>query len=96
MMMKTIALFSSVLAISVAISSALLLPACAADRSEKAKELEQRFRAADKNKDGVLTEAEAKSGMPKLSKHFGRIDADKSRTISLSEIKTAIANRSQR
>jgi Ca2+-binding EF-hand superfamily protein len=94
--MKTMVLFSSVLAISVAISSALLLPACASDRAEKAKELEQRFRAADKNNDGVLTEAEAKAGMPRLSKNFDRIDADQSRTISISEIKTAIANRSQR
>jgi Ca2+-binding EF-hand superfamily protein len=95
-MMNTIVLFSSVLTISVAASSVLLLPACAADRSEKLKELEQRFRAADKDNNGVLTEAEAKAGMPKLAKHFGRIDTDKNRTISLAEIKTAIANRSQR
>ena len=94
--MKTIVLFGSGLAISVAISTILLLPACASDRSERLQKLEQRFRDADKDSNGELTEVEAQAGLPKLAKNFSQVDTDQSGTISMAEIKTAIAKHGQR
>ena len=45
----------------------------------------ERFKAADKNGDGVLDREEAKA-MPKVAKNFDAIDADKSGTLTEKEI----------
>jgi Ca2+-binding EF-hand superfamily protein len=53
--------------------------------------VEQRFKAADKNQDGLLTKAEAEAGMPKLAKTFDRIDTEKKGSVTLEQIKAFIA-----
>jgi Ca2+-binding EF-hand superfamily protein len=45
----------------------------------------ERFKAADKNGDGMLDREEAKS-MPNVAKNFDAIDADKSGTVTTKEI----------
>jgi len=45
----------------------------------------ERFKAADKNGDGMLDREEAKS-MPKVAKDFDAIDADNSGTVTAKEI----------
>ena len=45
----------------------------------------ERFKAADKNGDGMLDREEAKS-MPKVAKNFDAIDADKNGTVTGKEI----------
>jgi Ca2+-binding EF-hand superfamily protein len=60
------------------------MPAQAKERISKA------FKKADANRDGALTLAEAKAGIPaRLWKNFQRIDADKSGTITMAEIEKA-------
>lgn len=54
--------------------------------------VEQRFKAADKNQDGLLTKAEADAGMPRLAKTFERIDVDKKGSVTLVQVKAFIAN----
>jgi Ca2+-binding EF-hand superfamily protein len=68
----------------------------AENKDSKFEKLEQRFNTADEDGDGELTEAEAEAGMPKLAGKFSRIDDDESGTISLNEIKIAIAKRANR
>ena len=50
---------------------------------------EERFRAADANKDGRLTREEAQKGMPMVSRNFDRIDANKDGVVTLQEIEAA-------
>ena len=45
----------------------------------------ERFKAADKNGDGMLDKDEAKS-MPRVAKNFDAIDADKNGTVTPKEI----------
>lgn len=53
----------------------------------KFAELEERFKAADKNADGKLTLQEAKDGMPRIADAFGHIDAEKKGYVTLDQIK---------
>jgi Ca2+-binding EF-hand superfamily protein len=63
-----------------------------AQESSLDKEIDQRFAMADKNKDGKLTLAEAKEGMPRIASNFSRIDVQNKGYVTLAEIK-AMANR---
>ena len=63
-----------------------------AQESSVDKEIDQRFALADKNKDGKLTLAEAKEGMPRVASNFSRIDVKNKGYVTLAEIK-AMANR---
>jgi Ca2+-binding EF-hand superfamily protein len=63
-----------------------MAPAAYAQDSEQLKELEKRFAAADKDKDGKLTVEEAKA-MPRVSNNFSRIDKDKLGYVTLDQIK---------
>jgi hypothetical protein len=63
-----------------------------AQESSMDKEIDQRFALADTNKDGKLTLAEAKEGMPRVASNFSRIDVQKKGYVTLAEIK-AMANR---
>ncbi len=62
----------------------------AAQDSEKVKQLEEKFKAADKNADGKLTLDEAKDGMPRVAKAFDKIDTQKNRYITLDQIKAVM------
>ena len=69
---------------------ALALPAGA--ETSRDEQIDEHFAAADTNHDGQLTLAEAQAGMPRVAANFDKIDADKSGTVTLAEIK-ALADR---
>ncbi len=50
---------------------------------------EQRFKRADSNSDGKISRAEAEQAMPRLVRHFDRIDADKDGQVTIEEMATA-------
>ncbi|MFO0577076.1 MAG: hypothetical protein U1A78_23980 [Polyangia bacterium] len=62
------------------------------DAEKRDKEIEERFKAADKDHDGKLTLDEAKAGMPRIAKGFGKIDKDKKGFITVDQIKAFAAN----
>jgi len=51
------------------------------------KEIDEKFAAADVNRDGKLTLEEAKAGMPRVAKNFDKIDADKKGYVTADQIK---------
>ncbi len=61
-----------------------------AQDAEKIKQLEEKFKAADKNADGKLTPEEAKEGMPRVARAFDKIDTQKNGYITLDQIKAAM------
>lgn len=63
-----------------------------AQESRTVREIDERFAAADKNKDGKLTLEEAKAGMPRVASNFQRIDTQKKGYVTAAEIK-AMADR---
>ena len=69
---------------------ALTFPAVA--DTSRDEQIAERFAAADTNHDGQLTLAEAQAGMPRVAANFSKIDADKSGTVTVVEIK-ALADR---
>ena len=62
-----------------------------ADDSAKSKQIEDKFKLADKNADGQLTLEEAKAGLPRVAKGFDKIDVDKKGYVTVDQIK-AMAN----
>jgi len=63
-----------------------------AQESRTDREIDERFAAADKNRDGKLTLEEAKAGMPRVAANFQRIDTQKKGYVTAAEIK-AMADR---
>jgi len=76
--------------LAAAFSLALVWPVGA--ETSRDEQIDERFAAADTNHDGQLTLAEAEAGMPRVAANFDKIDADKSGTVTLAEIK-ALADR---
>lgn len=64
-----------------------------ADADKRDKDIEERFKAADKDHDGKLTLIEAKAGMPRIAKGFDKIDKDKKGYITVDQIKAFAASR---
>ncbi len=60
----------------------------------QAKEIADRFKAADKNHDGKLTLEEAKAGMPRIAAAFSKIDVDNKGYLTLDQIQAVAANAS--
>ncbi len=54
--------------------------------------VESRFAAADKDKDGKLTLAEAQAGMPRVAANFSKIDRAGKGYVTIDEIKAAMAS----
>ena len=64
--------------------------AAAEARREEAKaELAARFKAADKNGDGLLSKEEAAAGMPRLANRFDSLDTNKDGQLSPEEFTSA-------
>ena len=55
-------------------------------RANGSGQWQQEFKAADTNRDGALTLAEAQGGMPMLSSHFSTIDTDKDGKVTTKEM----------
>jgi hypothetical protein len=51
-----------------------------------------RLQAADTNGDGLISKAEAQASLPRLAKHFDRIDTNHDGQISPEELKAAHQN----
>ena len=62
-----------------------------AQSGKAAQKLEDRFAAADTDHDGKLTKAEAQAGMPRLAKHFDEVDAQKTGSVTLDQVKQYMA-----
>jgi len=58
----------------------------------QAKEIADRFKAADKNHDGKLTLEEAKAGMPRIAAAFSRIDVENKGYVTLEQIQQVAAD----
>jgi Ca2+-binding EF-hand superfamily protein len=68
--------------------------ALAQQQSDPAKRdamIEARFKAADKDGDGKLTQDEAAAGMPRVAKNFDKIDKERKGYVTLDEIRAAMA-----
>lgn len=63
-----------------------------ADAEKRDKDIEERFKAADKDKNGQLTLAEAKAGMPRIAKAFDKIDEAKKGYLTVEQIKAFAAS----
>ncbi len=80
--------------VSIAIGLTFSASVFAADAplTGRAKEIAERFAAADKNHDGKLTLAEAKAGMPRIAEAFDKIDTDNRGYLTLEQIQEVAAN----
>lgn len=80
--------------VGIAMGVACLSSVSAADAplTGRAKEIAERFAAADKNHDGKLTLAEAKAGMPRIAEAFDKIDTEGRGYLTLEQIQEAAAN----
>ncbi|AQW29745.1 EF-hand domain-containing protein [Ralstonia syzygii subsp. celebesensis] len=70
-------------------------------RGKMQARLDAKFKAADKNGDGALTQEEMQAGLPKLAKHFDEIDANHDGKVTEDEIRAFMkarhdAHRAQR
>lgn len=81
-------------ALAIALASAVSLHTGLVHADAKTdKDIEERFKAADKDSDGKLTLAEAKAGMPRIAKGFDKIDKDKKGYLTVDQIKAFAASR---
>jgi len=64
-----------------------------ATRDDPNREFAERFRLADKNQDGIITESEARAAGLWFRNDFNSVDADHSGTITLFELGTALQQR---
>lgn len=80
--------------VSLAIGLSCVASVFAADAplTGRAKEIAERFAAADKNHDGKLTLEEAKAGMPRIAAAFEKIDTEGRGYLTLEQIQEAAAN----
>ena len=58
-------------------------------RAERQARFEERFKKADVDGNGAISRAEAEKAMPRLARHFDRIDANKDGQLTRDEMTTA-------
>lgn len=58
-----------------------------AEDSAQTRQIEEKFKAADKNSDGKLTLEEAKAGMPRVARAFSKIDVNNQGYVTVDDIK---------
>lgn len=80
--------------IALAGAAALLTPYLAVSAEERGARMEGHFKMADTDNDGSLTRDEAKA-MPRVAKNFDAIDADKSGSVTLAEIRASMKERAR-
>ena len=80
---------------ALSLGSMLLVPAAHADTfEEELAQLTERFKAADTNGDGKLTQKEAKDGkMSRLVRFFGRVDTDSDGFVTFEQLKSRLEQR---
>ncbi len=78
-----------------ALAGAIMIAGSGAAHAQSAAQIsmmESRFAAADKDKDGKLTLAEAQAGMPRVAANFSKIDRAGKGYVTIEEIKAAMAS----
>lgn len=65
-------------------------------RAERQARFDQRFNKADTDGDGVLSLAEAEKEMPRLARHFEKVDANQDGRVTREEIEAARKARAAR
>lgn len=81
--------------VALAAAAFTFAPAAHADAyQDRLAELRTKFKASDKNKDGKLTQQEAKEGgMTRIASNFSRIDTDKDGFVTLAQLEAQLAAR---
>ena len=88
--MKTLAK----IAVVAAAAMTLATPAHADMYQDRLNELRTKFKASDKNKDGKLTQQEAKEGgMTRIAANFSSVDTDKDGFVTLAQLEAQMAAR---
>ncbi len=83
------------LAMTLAMLGAASGPVAWADEDPRRDvQIEERFKAADKNGDGKLSLEEARAGMPRIARVFDKIDTEKRGYLAVEQIKKFVAARS--
>jgi hypothetical protein len=78
-----------------ALAGVMIAAALGAAHAQSAAQIamvESRFAAADKDKDGKLTLAEAQAGMPRVAANFSKIDRAGKGYVTIDEIKAAMSS----
>lgn len=65
-------------------------------RAERQARIKERVRQADADGDGALSRAEAETAMPRLARHFDRLDANQDGFVTAEEIEAARKARAAR
>lgn len=60
-------------------------------RTEMKQRFESAWKRADTDGDGMLSRLEAEQGLPRLARHFDRVDTDRDGRITLAEVEAARA-----
>lgn len=90
--MKKTILFATLSLASIALAPA----AHAQSYEEQLAQLTERFKKADKNGDGKLTQKEAEDGgMTRLARFFSRVDTDGDGYVSFDQLKARLDERSK-
>lgn len=81
--------------IAIAAATIVLAPAAHADAyQDRLNELRTKFRASDTNRDGKLTQQEARNGgMTRLAANFSRVDTDGDGFVTLAQLEAQLAAR---
>ena len=58
-------------------------------RAERAAAMDKRFKSADADGNGMISRAEAEKAMPRLVRHFERVDANKDGQVTREEMAAA-------
>ena len=63
--------------------------------AEQKQAVQERFQAADSNGDGLISKAEADAKLPRVAKHFAKLDANSDGKLSPEEFKQLAARRNR-
>ncbi len=73
-----------------ALAFAALIPLSGVTLAAEGDLVGQRFTKADTDGDGRINQQQASEHMPRVARHFGRIDADKDGYITLEDIRNTV------
>ena len=60
------------------------------------QKMQARWKAADKNGDGVIDKAEAEAGLPRVARHFDQLDVNHDGKLSADELRAVAQSRMAR
>ena len=60
------------------------------------QKMQARWKAADKNGDGLIDKAEAEAGLPRVARHFDQLDANHDGKLSADELRAMAQSRMAR